>query len=218
MQPSITIWNRLDWKRLEVKHHIEAAAIAAVIEVESNGHCFDKNAHPILRYERHVAWRVLVRLHIQPESLRAADWLLSPHWSGYGAPQAWVGWEAYRACQALSDKWEVESAAIQACSWGFAQILGEGYESLGYHQASDFRRAQDTVSGQIDCLERYMSTSHLWPFLTRHDWLSFAQRYNGPAQKQVYADRLHAAFLRFKEKGVPPFNVHLNDGPGLPNH
>src|SRR5262249_22563022 len=49
-----------------------------------------------------------------------------------------------------------KSAALQACSWGAFQIMGQNWKGLRYGSVDDMVSAMNSVTGQIDAFIRFM--------------------------------------------------------------
>jgi hypothetical protein len=176
----------------------EPAVIAAIVAVESRGDPFGPDGRPIILYEPHVAWRVA------PEPMRqtlaAAD-LAWPQWrrDRYPTSQA-ARWEQFDRCADIASP----DVAIQACSWGMGQVLGENWSLCNFATPAAFRAAQDTRVGQIDTIIRYLEGCGLRSAINARDWTAIARAYNGPRHAEHdYAGRMERAYRQITGAASP---------------
>jgi len=96
-----------------------------------------------------------------------------------------------------------ESAALQSCSWGLGQVMGAHWEKLGYSSPVALAdEAQDSVSGQVRLMGRFVDVFGLKPALKRRDWAKFARGYNGAGYAaNKYDTKMADAFARFMYGG-----------------
>lgn len=179
-------------------HGLDPAAVAAIVEVESGGAPFGPDGRPTILYEPHVAWRVATpaqRAALEPEGLAYRKWGARP----YPNRQA-DRWAQFERCAALAG----EDVAVQACSWGVGQVLGENWRMLGLSAPGRVREAAQTVEGQVDLMIRFLRGAGLGAAINAHDWRTVARRYNGSGQVDKYAALMERAFERQRVEPAPP--------------
>lgn len=169
---------------------VETAALRAVIDVETSGSGFDKLNRPSMLFEPHIFYRLLDLPGLDPRVLdRAiAAGVAYPHWTPGHYPL-----DSYpRLTIATSLN---EDAALQSASWGLGQIMGSNFGSLGYSTVEQM--VSDAVLGEATQLAqmcRFIKVNNLTVPLKALDWPTFARRYNGPGQVDVYATKLAVAY------------------------
>jgi hypothetical protein len=163
----------------------------AIIDVEAPKSGFDALGRPRILFEPHVFYRNL------PEGLRrgaVAAKLACQSWGQlpYGKES-----EQYpKLMQALKIH---ETAALKACSWGRAQILGENHLAAGYaspqEMVVDFTLDEDN---HLEAMVRFIKANGLDDELRQHNWAAFARGYNGPQYaKNGYHTKLKAAYEKW---------------------
>lgn len=180
-------------------------ALRAVLEVESRGEGI-VGGHPVIRLEVNHLWslcsegeRRLVdaRFHVfGPEVWeghtfrRVPEGALIPlHQPGPGG-QA-IEWEAYSYAVKINPL-----AAIEATSWGLGQVMGEGWQELGFQSPNAFVAEQMSEIGQLHTFHLFLQFHGLDVWLQRRDWRSFARVYNGAGKVEQYARDLAEAYDR----------------------
>ncbi len=180
---------------------IEAAALLAVVEVESGGRTHAMvggRAEPLIRFEGHYFHKLL------PTAKRHQAIV-----AGLAHPVA----EKVRNPLRQVDRWAMlqracvidRPAALSSVSWGVGQVMGAHWRWLGYadveHLAAE---ARSGVEGQVRLLARFVEKSGLSVKLIQHDWAGFARSYNGPAYKQHGYDRkMQQAYQRIVGASAP---------------
>lgn len=190
-----------DLQRAADRLGVELAAIKAVNTVESRGRGFLDDGRPVILYERHVAWRLLIDSGTEEtEADRLADRypnLINKKRGGYaGGTAEWS--RLASALQILPPE-----VAYGACSWGQFQIMGEHAATLGYASIDEFVTAMRTSeAAQLDAFCRFLEAEPaLLKALKARKWAAFAAGYNGPAYREnAYDARLAAAYARY----LPP--------------
>ncbi|MBN8291012.1 DUF3380 domain-containing protein [Rhodobacter sp. NTK016B] len=195
-----------DFQRAAARLGCDPAALRAVWEVEASGRCFDASGGVLRRFEPHHVPRAL--------------------WSAMGfAPRA--GQAPWRASLALSQSARARmfstaaqldmDAALMASSWGGPQIMGFNHGAAGSASARDMVEAM--ARGAPAHLDAFVALVTAWGLdaaLRAHDWLSFARRYNGSGQPEVYAARIEAAFRRHSGGARSPVVLRVGDrGPAV---
>ncbi len=171
----------------------DVAAVRAVAAVESSGTYFWTIAgqqKPPIRLEAHIFGRLTnYQYNDSHPTISCTNWTPSL------AATTFAGaYQQYAQASALN-----ANAAMQACSWGAFQIMGDNWQSLGYPSVETMVDNMQTQAGQIDAFIRFIETQNnqLAPALRAHDWSTFARLYNGPANVNVYSSKMAAAYMSF---------------------
>lgn len=188
---------------LPTTHEIEAALI-----VESAGEAYDKNGNPTALQERHKTGQAFQREGHNPASITAKypqvkNWIgLKPYpHGGYGKKSK--QFHKFTVISQLPIE-QARACAIQGCSWGAFQVLGENWEALNYESPESFFESMVTPSGQLEAFCRYIEYRDLQNALRSRDWHTFARIYNGPNYKSNrYAWKLTKAFTRISNRNAP---------------
>jgi len=177
---------------------IEAAAIWAVLSVETHGTGFLPDRRPQILFERHF----FSRLTGGKFDASHPD-ISSPVPGGYGASGAH---QYDRLTQALSLD---QDAALKSASWGLAQIMGSNCQAAGYESVLSMVNAMiDSEDNQVKALYNFISDSKLQPFLAAHDWTSFARGYNGPNYAANHYDvQLRGFYAKYSVGALPDLVV-----------
>ncbi len=188
--------------------NIEVAAIKAVNEVESRGEGF-LNDQPVILFERHVFWKRLKGVGIDPRPLQAGNEdILSTQWGGYIGGVAEYG--RMTRAQMINS-----AAALESASWGLFQIMGYHWKALGYDDVKDFVvRMQHSEADHLEAfvrflkanrLERYLRLAEGQDSLQLSNFTHFARRYNGPMyERNHYHTKMMKAYRRYKKQQPEP--------------
>jgi N-acetylmuramidase/Putative peptidoglycan binding domain len=176
--------------------NIEAAALLAVIEVESAGKYFaivaDKQ-EPLIRFEGHYFDQRLTGTTRARARLRG---IASPFAGHVKNPASQTDrWALLSKAIALNS-----SAALESTSWGLGQVMGAHWKWLGYNSVDELvETARSGLAGQVELMVRYIEKSGLAPALRAHNWAAFARGYNGSAYaKNGYHIKLAKAYATAK--------------------
>lgn len=165
----------------------DAAAVLAVIDVETDGCGFLPDRRLRMLFERHVFRRETVGRFDQ-----VAPDLSGPAPGGYGAAGA-NQYDRLARAMALD-----EAAALRSASWGLGQVMGFNAEPAGYDDAAEMVVAfVNSENAQIVAMAKFICHQRLDAALRLHKWADFARGYNGPGYWQhSYDGRLEAAHSR----------------------
>ncbi|MCL6262184.1 N-acetylmuramidase family protein [Craterilacuibacter sp. RT1T] len=178
---------------------VDAAAIRAVLDVESRGNGFDASGAPVVLFERHVFYRRLPPDMAQKLAASHPE-LCSQKRGGYQGGSA----EQVRISRAAA-LCGSEAPAIESASWGLFQIMGYHWGALAYASAEQFEEAMNQSEGeQLRAFVKFVQVNQpVWRALKRKDWVSFARHYNGPAfAENLYDTKLYRAYLRHSKEAA----------------
>lgn len=165
----------------------DAAALLAVIDVETEGCGFLPNRAPQILFERHV-----FRRETRGAFDKVAPHLSNPKPGGYGL--AGIG-QYDRLTEAITLD---EMGALHATSWGLGQIMGFNAMAAGYPDVKAMISAfVDREDAHLMAIAEFCRSQGLDRHLSAHDWASFAEGYNGEDfELHHYDERLHSSYIR----------------------
>ena len=189
-------------------YKIDPAALMAVVMVESGGKLSDTVNGvevPLIRWEGHYFYRLLKGAD-RERAVR--EGLASPKAQAVKNPRSQQGRYGLLARAEAIDS----PAAIQSCSWGCGQVMGQHWKWLGYDSPMDFvREAKNGIEGQMALMMRYIVKAGLLDEIQRGDWSAFARGYNGPNYRKFkYDEQLAKQFAKFS--GSPTSSTMLRLG------
>ncbi len=180
---------------------VEAAALMAVVEVESGGRLFakvDGREEPLIRFEGHYFYRLLPAL----KRNRAIVAGLAHAVAGrVRNPLTQAGrWKLLALASAID-----RDAALCSVSWGVGQVMGAHWRWLGFASVEALAaEARSGAEGQIRLFVRFIEKAGLSDHLIAHDWAGFARAYNGPAfARHGYDRKMAAAHARISGMARP---------------
>lgn len=191
---------------------LEAAAVLAVVEVESGGLVLTRVAgrdEPSIRWEAHYFDRLCdpsVR-----ERARAAG-LSSPIAGAIPNPPSQAArWALLERAAALD-----HDAAYASVSWGIGQVMGAHWRILGYANVDALvADARSGFAGQLRLMMRFITVTGLAGALRALDWAAFARGYNGPRYRELdYDTRLARAYDAISTGDIPAVAAALSRGAG----
>lgn len=181
-------------ERVSADLGVEAAALLAVVEVESGGRLharIDGRDEPLIRFEGHYFHRLLPAAR---RNLAIVGGLANPVAGKVRNPLTQAGrWRMLaRACSIDRE------AALCSVSWGIGQVMGAHWRWLGYPGVEALAaEARSDVEGQVRLFARFIDAADLKGRLNAHDWAGFARAYNGPAfARHGYHTKMAAAHAR----------------------
>jgi hypothetical protein len=154
----------------------------AVVMIESRGSGFLPTGEPKILFERHVFWRELKAIGIDPneeinqnKELRT---VLDPIAGGYGKESIQHD-KLQLACTVDRD------CALKSASWGLGQCMGFNWKICGYESLQDFINAMyKDEKSQLEAMVGFIKSNRLISALNTHSWASFAVKYNGSQYKK----------------------------------
>ncbi|WP_321943286.1 N-acetylmuramidase family protein [Paraburkholderia tropica] len=210
--PSPSVFSESQYKNIATELNVEIAAVKAIVQQESGGKPFLENGLPPILYERgHFFDLSVKKIKIESGSKKGAGKkknIANPYprnpdlclkGSGnYGAEGLHQYEKLVRAAALDFD------IAIQACSWGGFQILGEYYSECGCSTAFEFaNKFMSGTEGQVQIFIAFMKNIKPGAVqgLRQHNWGKVAESYNGiywQSTNPDYAENLKIFYEKFK--------------------
>ena len=152
----------------------DVAIIKSVAQVESGGQGFMKDGRPIVRYEPHH-FRTL-----SGKRFDKSDPDLSAPYSEVKARHLSKGNKA--GYLALEQAMKLDSdAAVEACSWGAFQVMGDCWKDAGFASPQDMViQVYQSLGAHLKLFVGFVKKNKLANTLKGKEWTAFARRYNGP--------------------------------------
>jgi hypothetical protein len=217
--PSPSSFSEDQYKYMATQLGIEVAAIKAIVRQESQGSPFLENGLPPILYERRHFYALSVAKRSAAEAKADGQKkeskgkhkkespknpypnfpdLCFPNGDDYGKSGLHQYEKLVRAAQL---DFEI---ALQACSWGGFQILGEYYQSCGCSTVFEFaNKFLSGTDGQMNIFIQFMK--NLKPAavegLKKHNWEDVATAYNGGGWREKnpdYAANLGSFYAEYK--------------------
>lgn len=185
--------------KLAKEFGLETAALLAVVETESAGVAFWKVGNfskPAIRFEGHYFYARIADDR-KAEAIRLG--LASPKVGGVANPRS------YSARYALLERARAfdENAALESTSWGLGQVMGANWRDLGYKSVKEFVASQNTITGQVEAMLRFIKVNNLIRHIQNKNWTAFAKAYNGPAYKRnKYDTKMADAYSRYSTGSI----------------
>jgi hypothetical protein len=175
---------------------VHAPEIWTVLAVETSGCGYLPDLRPQILYERHIFHRLTQGKYDDGD-------ISDPTPGGYGPPGAH---QYDRLALAIAKD---RTAALQSCSWGIGQIMGENYSLAGFADVEQMVAAMsESEDQQLAAMANFLISSQLNVPLQAHDWASFARGYNGANYAiNRYDIRLNGEFQKYSAGGLPDLNV-----------
>ena len=164
----------------------EAAAIQAVIDVESSGAGFLLDGRPKVLFESHVFSRLTGGIYDRSHPMLSTQKPMRTLYSMeqydrlYGALQLDAG------------------SAVQSASWGLMQIMGFNWKACGEKSLHGFLLAMHhNEDAHLALFAEFVAERGLHHDLQRKNWAAFARGYNGPGYAaNDYDSKLARAYAR----------------------
>lgn len=166
----------------------EVAAIKAVAQVEAAGNGFLSDGKPKILFEAHVFSRLTKgKYDITHPRISSRTWNQSLYQGGRR--------EHYRLLVAGNLDRE---AALQSCSWGKFQIMGENWKACGFESLQEFVNSMyKDEQSQLKAFIGFLQTNGLVNALVKKNWKVFAKKYNGASfWKNHYDVKLETAYKK----------------------
>ncbi len=190
-----------DYREVAGRLGVEAAAIRAVVEVETGAtrSGFHSDGRPLVNFDLAVFRRAARRRGINLAAARAEhpEVFAPPNDARYGNRQA-----AQHA--RLATAMRIDSvAAMESTFWGMFQIGGFNWRLAGADSRSDFiTKVSRSEYDQLLLFANFIRNTGLLPHLKNKNWAAFARLYNGPGYaNRGYHRKMAAAYRRYRQEG-----------------
>lgn len=187
----------IDLPKLGKKIGVGEDELHAFIDVETRGSGFDDKKRPKILFERHIFWKYLPAA----KRKRAENGgLASRVPGGYGK-------ESDQYPKLLKAMEIDKRAALYACSWGLAQIMGFNHGLAGYTSVEEMIEAfKEDEENHLNAAVTFIINNHLDDNLRAHDWKGFAYGFNGKNYRiNRYDERLAEAYAKWKRIKDTPY-------------
>jgi hypothetical protein len=173
---------------------VGAAALWAVLRVETKGCGFLSDRRPLILFERHIFHR---ETHGGFDA--TAPELSAVKAGGYGAGGAHQ-YERLTRAIALD-----RAAAMRSASWGIGQVMGFHAAGLGFPDVETMVSSMvDSEDAQLEAMAGFIRTAGLHRAMQQHDWTAFARGYNGAGfARNKYDTKLASEHATLVAKGLP---------------
>ena len=191
--PELRTLRQADYAQAARDLGIELAVLMAVAEVESRGSGFLADGRPVVLFEAHVFDR-LTRGRFRGRVDRNGVALSVARWD-----RGLYGRAGAHQHDRLADAAALDAdAAIQACSWGQFQVMGQHWRMMETGSPRGFMGWMGQGAGaHLMSFARYVRATGLTDELQRRDWAGFARGYNGPRfAANQYDRKMAAAYAR----------------------
>lgn len=160
----------------------DQAAIRAVAAVESGGDGFLPDGRPKILFEAHIFSRLTAHKFDGHPQISTRTWNRDLYKGGAAE------YDRLEAAKALD-----YPAALQSASWGKFQTMGFNYKRCGFITIHQFVEAMYKNEGaHLTAFCNLVKSFGLDDELRNHDWLPFAEGWNGPGFARIQYDRLLA--------------------------
>lgn len=159
---------------------LNKAHIKAFETLESKGDGFLPNGEVKILFERHVFYRCLVRNRgkVFADTVAKQDPdICDPKPYGKGG----YGKESQQHSKLQRATVYDRNSALEGCSWGRFQVLGENWKDCGYPTLQAFINDAFTEKGQLNILIGYLlGKPAIIKAMLAKNWKEVARLYNGP--------------------------------------
>lgn len=188
---------------------VEPSLLQAIIQTECKHESgfLEGTKEPIILYECHVAYRLAVNslgkekadalVKLRPDIINPYPYRTKYNPRSYG--ELSKQHKKFQDAIALVGK----PIAVQSCSWGIGQIMGENWWSLGYKSIQEFINCMyASESKQLDAMIRFIKTKKgLLQAIKAKDMKKIALLYNGTNYaKNQYDVKINQYYKQFRGK------------------
>ena len=199
---------RQDYEKAAQELGCEINVIKAIDLIESGGRSgYDKKNRPLILYERHIFSKRTAQKYdkTNPDLSSKIGYKLKK--KGCIASKRELDTNYYLGSSdenymRLAKAYVLDkNAALQACSWGRFQILGDNFKSCSYPSVLAFVAAQvKSEIGQLRAFISYIKTNKMQKYLKEKNWCKIAEGYNGKSYiKFNYDKRMKRAYEKLSK-------------------
>lgn len=193
---------------------VQPSLLQAIIKTEARASGFQtgwfgkvKYEEPIILYECHVAYRVAVaKLGAQEANrlYRLHPDIINPYtFASKSNPYKYGKYSEQHAKLQKAVRLLGRTIALQACSWGIGQVLGENWEMCGYSSINELvNDAYGSEMTQLDMMCRYLKNKKgMLGAMRNSDYDNIAFLYNGKNYAQNdYHNKIRKAHVAYRRK------------------
>jgi hypothetical protein len=176
------------FKWIAERINCEPEMVISFSKVECKRPPFDADGFPAILFERHIFYRNLPR-EMRAQVARDHPDLCAP--KGYGPG----GYGTYAQQRGKFNRAFAihPDAAMEACSWGAFQELGENWHDYGFARVGDFVDAmKNGLRGQCEIFIKSIKHRGLQDEMQRRDFPTLARLYNGAGYRKFnYDGQIH---------------------------
>lgn len=194
-----------DYREIAAEMGVEAAAIKAVVEVETGRtHAgLHEPGVPLINFDPTIFRRTATRRNTNLTKHASSEALKPLNVQKYGS-QHLAQKARYEAAAKIDSV-----AAIESTFWGMFQIGGFNWRLCGTSSREEFvKRMSTSEQEQLRLFVSFLENTDLVKYLRSRNWAAFARIYNGPSYAaRGYHLKLASAYAKFKKeekKGMPP--------------
>jgi peptidoglycan hydrolase-like protein with peptidoglycan-binding domain len=174
---------------------VTVPTVVTVCQTETAGSGFNDDGSCAILFERHKFYAQLQAAGMPATQLAQLviqqPNIVNPIAGGYmGGP---AEWQRFNLASQINPE-----AAKMSISMGLFQIMGYWFVDCGYASVDayyhDMIQNEKLQLSAFVCFIQKNSGGLLWNALKAHNWTSFAQLYNGPANVAVYSQRLQTNY------------------------
>lgn len=186
----------------------EPEMVIGVSFVECKRKPFDADGFPAILYERHVFYRNAVKHHGRQV---ANEWMrIHPQLCNV-SPTPKGGYGSYSAQRGKFNRaWKLcPDCAMEACSWGPFQELGENWEGLGFKSVGEFVDVMKSgVEGALFIFVKSIKWRGLADDMQLRRYATIAELYNGRGYRKFnYHTQIENAYKKAKALKINWANV-----------
>lgn len=178
-----------------------AAALAAVLKVESGGRGFGPDGRAIVRFENHVFWSQWGKANKEAFD-RHFKFDADKRWQGHqwrkAADEPWAGCH-----KSQTSEWDViafaktldKIGALKSASYGSGQIMGFNHKGVGFATVEEMvEKFDEGIKPQLDATIAFIKGHpKCLKGLREKDYTLFAEGYNGTGKATEYGARIKEA-------------------------
>lgn len=192
--PKLSLTNQnYKWIAQQIHPQCEPELVIGFAKTECKRDPFDPDGFPAILYERHVVYR-----NITPRSIAkqlASEFPSLIYSSGYG-PGGYGSYASQRVklsktMNLLVSRGLTNEAALEGCSWGAFQELGENWANYGFSNVGDFvDTMKNGLYGQSVIFIRSIKSRGLVQPMLKKDFQTMALKYNGSGYRTFKYDEM----------------------------
>jgi LysM repeat protein len=199
---------RHDYEKAAQELGCEINVIKAIDMIESGGRSgYDSKSRPLILFERHIFSKRSGHYYDKTNPDLSSKISYKPKKKGCQVSKSELETNYYSGSSdenymRLAKAYTLDkNAALQACSWGRFQILGDNFKSCSYPSVVAFVAAQvKNEIGQLQAFIEYIKTNKMQKYLKEKNWGKIAEGYNGKNYRKFnYDKRIKRAYEKLSK-------------------